>query len=70
MVVDADEGVAVLLAVDGVCRWVEREQRSPGKYICVTSRCVNDDPNTEKWMWGGRHALRLVLPRVGPGLIS
>jgi hypothetical protein len=30
---------------------------SPGKYICVISRCVNARPNTEKWMCAGRHAL-------------
>ena len=31
---------------------------SSGKYICVTSRCVNARPNSEKWMCAGRHALR------------
>ena len=41
---------------------------SPGKYICVTSRCVNARPNSEKWMCAGRHALRVVAPRVGAGL--
>ena len=29
---------------------------SPGKYIWVTSRCVNARPNSEKWMCAGRHA--------------
>ena len=32
------------------------KSRSPGKYICVTSRCVNARPKTEKWMCAGRHA--------------
>jgi len=35
--------------------WANSE--SPGKYICVTSRCVNAHPNSEKWMCAGRHAL-------------
>ena len=29
---------------------------SPGKYICVTSRCVNARPKSEKWMCAGRQA--------------
>ena len=29
---------------------------SPGKYICVTSRCVNRRPKSEKWMCAGRQA--------------
>jgi hypothetical protein len=29
---------------------------SPGKYICVTRRCVNARPNSEKWMCRGRQA--------------
>src|SRR6185503_9736101 len=30
---------------------------SPGKYIWVTRRAPHDAPNSEKWMWLGRHAL-------------
>ena len=33
---------------------------SPGKYICVTSRCVNARPKSEKWMCAGRHAFGVV----------
>ena len=29
---------------------------SSGKYICVTSRCVNARPKRLKWMWAGRQA--------------
>ena len=35
--------------------WARRG--SPGKYIWVTRRWVNERPSTEKWMWAGRQAL-------------
>ena len=41
---------------------------SPGKYICVTSRCANARPSSEKWMCAGPPGVVVVAPRVGPGL--
>jgi hypothetical protein len=42
---------------------------SPGKYICVTSRCTNRRPKTEKWMCAGRHAFSWLPHGYEPGLI-
>ena len=42
---------------------------SPGKYICVTSRSVKARPNSEKWMWFGRHAFGWLGHGYAPGLI-
>ena len=42
---------------------------SSGKYICVTSRWVNARPNSEKWMWAGRQALKWFSQGYGPGWI-
>ena len=33
------------------------QANASGKYICVTSREMKAWPNTEKWIWAGRHAL-------------
>ena len=41
---------------------------SPGKYICVTSRCVNARPKTEKWMCAGRQAFSWLPHGYEPGL--
>ena len=37
---------------------IERQERIPGKYICVTRRVRKFGPNREKWMCAGRQALR------------
>jgi hypothetical protein len=42
---------------------------SPGKYICVTSRCENARPKTEKWMCAGRQAFGWLRHGYEPGLI-
>ncbi len=42
---------------------------SSGKYIWVTSRWVNAQPNTEKWMCAGRQALGWLPHGYAPGLI-
>ena len=42
---------------------------SPGKYICVTSRCANAVPSSEKWMCAGRQALWWLPQGYAPGLI-
>jgi len=41
---------------------------SPGKYICVTRRCANAVPSSEKWMCAGRQALGWLPQGYGPGL--
>jgi hypothetical protein len=40
---------------------------SPGKYICVTSRCVNNRPKSEKWMCAGRQAFSWFPHGYAPG---
>ena len=40
---------------------------SSGKYICVTSRCVNARPNSEKWMCAGRQAFGWLPHGYAPG---
>ena len=42
---------------------------SPGKYICVTSRCSKERPSSEKWMCAGRQALGWLPHGYGPGLM-
>ena len=41
---------------------------SPGKYICVTSRCVNARPKTREVDVRGPPGVGVVAPRVGAGL--
>lgn len=52
-----DEPPAGLIARDAreIGSW--SKSGSSGKYICVTSRCMNARPNREKWMCAGRQAL-------------
>ena len=42
---------------------------SPAKYICVTSRCAQPVPNSEKWMCAGARRCRGCATDTAPGLI-